>query len=61
MERDEQLRTIGKIMLEYLGYQTLTATNKEEALEAVRRGIERDNPLGHGHSEPVGLRGKRRG
>jgi CheY-like chemotaxis protein/anti-sigma regulatory factor (Ser/Thr protein kinase) len=46
MERDEQLRNIGKIMLEYLGYEILTATNKEEALSAMKkRGAGRDNPL----------------
>jgi len=45
MERDEQLRTIGKIMLEYLGYKTVIAMGKEEALQEVQGGIERNNPL----------------
>ena len=45
MERDEQLRTIGRIMLEFLGYQIQTATTKKEALAAVAGGIESGNPL----------------
>jgi PAS domain S-box-containing protein len=45
MESDEQLRNIGKIMLEYLGYHILTATNKEEALAALKVGARHDNPL----------------
>jgi two-component system, cell cycle sensor histidine kinase and response regulator CckA len=45
VERDEQLRTIGKIMLEYLGYQALTATTKEEILTAVKRRMECRIPL----------------
>jgi two-component system, cell cycle sensor histidine kinase and response regulator CckA len=45
MEPDEQLRVIGKIMLEYLGYQTLIATNKEEAMAAVMRAAKSENLL----------------
>jgi two-component system, cell cycle sensor histidine kinase and response regulator CckA len=45
MEHDEQLRIIGKIMLEYLGFETLTATCKEEALKEVERGVEQKNPV----------------
>jgi PAS domain S-box-containing protein len=45
LEQDEQIRTIGKIMLEYLGYKVVIATGKDEALQAVRGGVERNNPL----------------
>ncbi len=45
VERNEQLRTMGKIMLEYLGYETPTATTKEEVLTAVKRGLEDGTPL----------------
>jgi len=45
MEQDEQIRTMGKIMLEYLGYTVVLATDKDKALQEVRGGIERNKPL----------------
>ncbi|MDR3630778.1 MAG: response regulator [Desulfocapsaceae bacterium] len=46
VEHDEQLRTIGKIMLEYLGIQTLTAENRVEAESAVKSGFADGRPPG---------------
>jgi PAS domain S-box-containing protein len=45
LENEDQLRIIGKIMLEHLGIQAFTAQNREEALEIVRCGLARSNPL----------------
>ena len=46
MEHDEQLRTIGKIMLEYLGFRTLIVENGQEAVAAIKEGLEGGRPLG---------------
>ena len=45
MEHDEQLRTIGKIMLEYLGIRVLIADNGQEAVALIKRGLEGGKPL----------------
>ena len=45
MEPDEELRIMGKMMLEYLGYHVLTATNKEEAVKEVTKRYESESPL----------------
>ena len=37
---EEQARTVGKIMLSHLGYDVTTVTNKEDAIETVRKDFE---------------------